>query len=177
VAEGATTDLAVTSDANGTLSAKLRGLVKIFASVWDSGNGRLKVDGSAVTQPVSGTFWQGTQPVSGPLTDTQLRASAVPVTSSPAGAATAALSNVNASATSVTVLAANSARLGFALYNDSSSAVDVKCGSAASATSFVKRLLANEYFATKDLGVNYTGIITAIWDSATGAMRVTEFTT
>lgn len=38
-----------------------------------------KVDGSAVTQPVSGTFWQATQPVSGPLTDAQLRASAVPV--------------------------------------------------------------------------------------------------
>jgi hypothetical protein len=31
------------------------------------------------TQPVSGTFWQATQPVSGPLTDAQLRASAVPV--------------------------------------------------------------------------------------------------
>jgi hypothetical protein len=29
--------------------------------------------------PVSGTFWQATQPVSGPLTDTQLRATAVPV--------------------------------------------------------------------------------------------------
>lgn len=29
--------------------------------------------------PVSGTFFQGTQPVSGPLTDAQLRASAVPV--------------------------------------------------------------------------------------------------
>jgi hypothetical protein len=28
---------------------------------------------------VTGTFWQATQPVSGPLTDTQLRASAVPV--------------------------------------------------------------------------------------------------
>lgn len=48
------------------------------------------VDGSAVmqpvsgvfwqaTQPVSGTFWQATQPVSGPLTDAQLRATAVPV--------------------------------------------------------------------------------------------------
>lgn len=31
-------------------------------------------------QPVTGTFFQGTQPVSGPLTDAQLRASAVPVT-------------------------------------------------------------------------------------------------
>jgi hypothetical protein len=40
---------------------------------------RLLVDGSGVTQPVSGTFWQATQPVSGPLTDAQLRAVAVPV--------------------------------------------------------------------------------------------------
>lgn len=31
------------------------------------------------TQPVSGTFWQATQPVSGPLTDTQLRATPVPI--------------------------------------------------------------------------------------------------
>lgn len=46
-----------------------------------------KVDGSAVTQPVSGTFFQSTQPVSiaasvavtGPLTDTQLRLTPVPV--------------------------------------------------------------------------------------------------
>lgn len=53
------------------------------------GSSAWKVDGSAVTQPVSGTFWQSTQPVSiasmpstpvtGPLTDTQLRATPVPV--------------------------------------------------------------------------------------------------
>lgn len=83
VAEGATTDAAVTTDANGTLSAKLRGLVKILGDAWDSANHRLnvaiqnalpagsntigkvdqgtggasawKVDGSAVTQPVSGS--------------------------------------------------------------------------------------------------------------------------
>jgi hypothetical protein len=33
--------------------------------------GALRVDGSAVTQPVSGTFWQTTQPVSGTVTVTQ----------------------------------------------------------------------------------------------------------
>jgi hypothetical protein len=65
VAQGTTTDAAITSDASGTVTGFLRGLVKMIASVWDSGNGRLKVDGSAVTQPVSGTFWQTTQPVSG----------------------------------------------------------------------------------------------------------------
>jgi hypothetical protein len=53
VAEGATTDAAVVTDVAGTVSGKLRGLVKILASVWDSVNGRLKVDGSGVTQPIS----------------------------------------------------------------------------------------------------------------------------
>lgn len=62
--QGTTTDAAVVTDVAGTMAGKLRGLVKILASVWDSVNGRLKVDGSAVTQPVSGAFWQATQPVS-----------------------------------------------------------------------------------------------------------------
>lgn len=50
-------------------------------------SGRTPVDGSGVTQPVSGSFFQTTQPVSiaatvpvsGPLTDTQLRATPIPV--------------------------------------------------------------------------------------------------
>lgn len=44
LAQGATTDAAVVSDVNGTLSAKLRGLVKIYADVWDSINHRLHVN-------------------------------------------------------------------------------------------------------------------------------------
>lgn len=44
--------------------------------------GAVKVDGAGNSFPVTGTFWQATQPVSGPLTDTQLRASAVPVSGS-----------------------------------------------------------------------------------------------
>lgn len=43
VAEGSTTDAAVTGDNTGTVSAKLRGLSKIFADVWDSVNHRLNV--------------------------------------------------------------------------------------------------------------------------------------
>ena len=49
---GAKSDVAITSDSAGTISGKLRGLVKILASVWDSAHGRIKVDGSGVTQPV-----------------------------------------------------------------------------------------------------------------------------
>lgn len=59
VVEGALADAAVVTDTSGTLSGKLRGLVKMFASVWDSANGRLKVDGSAVTQPVQGSNFDG----------------------------------------------------------------------------------------------------------------------
>ena len=40
---GATTDTAITTDANGSLSGKLRGLIKIFADVWDGVNHRLNV--------------------------------------------------------------------------------------------------------------------------------------
>ncbi len=43
VTQGAIADVAVTGDTNGTLSAKLRGLNKILADVWDSVNSRLKV--------------------------------------------------------------------------------------------------------------------------------------
>lgn len=41
---GTTGDAAVASDAIGTISGKLRGLVKIFANVWDSVNGWLKTE-------------------------------------------------------------------------------------------------------------------------------------
>jgi hypothetical protein len=50
---GARADAAVVGDVNGSVSAKLRGLSKLLNDVWDSVNHRLKVDGSAVTQPVS----------------------------------------------------------------------------------------------------------------------------
>jgi hypothetical protein len=40
--------------------------------------GHVVIDNASI--PVTGTFWQATQPVSGPLTDAQLRATGVPVT-------------------------------------------------------------------------------------------------
>src|SRR5581483_10717971 len=43
VTQGAIADAAVASDANGTISGKLRGLVKILADAWDSANHRLTV--------------------------------------------------------------------------------------------------------------------------------------
>lgn len=62
VAEGATTDAAITSDVNGTVSGKLRGLVKIFADVWDAANHWFRVRSSNELAD-RGAFVGGTTPV------------------------------------------------------------------------------------------------------------------
>ena len=94
----------------------------------------------------------------------------------PNHAATANLTNVAASAASVTVLAGNTARKGCIVVNDSTAGVYLKFGSAASATSYTYRLEAKQTFESP-AGVTYDGIITGIWDSATGNARVTELLT
>lgn len=55
IVEGSTADAAVITDASGTVSGKLRGLVKIWADIWDPTNHWIKilVGGSSITQPVS----------------------------------------------------------------------------------------------------------------------------
>jgi hypothetical protein len=118
----------------------------------------------------------GAVPVTGPLTDTQLRATPVPVTATtiPTKAATATKSNVSANASNVTVLASNASRKGGMFYNDSASACYLSLGATASVTSFTKKLLPGDYFDITPL--NYTGIVDCIWDSAVGSMRVTELT-
>lgn len=90
-----------------------------------------------------------------------------------APAATATLSNVSGSASSVTVLASNTARLGASVFNDSTSAVYLKYGASASTSSFSAKLDPGGYF---ECPFHYTGLIAGIWDSATGAARVTELT-
>ena len=108
VAEGATTDAAIVTDVNGTVSGKLRGLVKIFASVWDSPNGRLKVDGSGVTQPVSGSV---------SVIKLALAANA------PSSSSVGIVSGL--------VLAANASRKGGAFINNSANIISLGFGSAA----------------------------------------------
>lgn len=94
----------------------------------------------------------------------------------PVKSATSTVTFVAAAASSNPVLASNANRLGFVVYNDSQSAVYVKLGATASATSFTRRLFPGDQFSTADVGVDYTGTIDAIWDDANGFMRVTELT-
>jgi len=72
--------------------------------------GALRIDGSAVTQPVSGTFWQATQPVSGTVAATQSGTWNVTnisgTVSLPTGAATAA--NQSTANGSLATIATNS---------------------------------------------------------------------
>lgn len=91
------------------------------------------------------------------------------------GAATATLSNVAGSASSVTLLAANTNRRMAMFYNDSTAILYLKFGSTASTTSFTVKMFPEDYYELP-LPV-YTGIVTGIWASATGACRVTETTT
>jgi hypothetical protein len=88
---------------------------------------------------------------------------------------TATLANVAGSASSVTLAAANASREGVVIMNDSTAILYVKFGATASATSFTYKLNGGETYESSG-PVIYTGIITGIWASATGAARVTELT-
>lgn len=90
-------------------------------------------------------------------------------------AGTATLANVASSASSVTLLAANAARQGAVIMNDSTAILYIKFGATASATSFTYKLNGGETWESPPAPI-YTGIITGIWASANGAARVTELT-
>lgn len=85
----------------------------------------------------------------------------------------ATLTNVNSSATSVTLFAANGEANGRTIFNDSSSALDVKFGVTASATSFTVELAAGDFYEFPQ--PIYGGRVDGIWDVANGAARVTEW--
>jgi len=91
------------------------------------------------------------------------------------GATGVTRSDVAASATTVQILAASTTtRVGVALTNDSDSFVHVKCGTTASLTDFTIVMSPGAYW---EIPFSYTGRIDALWDTATGSMRISEFTT
>lgn len=84
------------------------------------------------------------------------------------------VTSVAASASNVTLLASTATRRGATFYNDSTSACYLKYGATASTSSFTVKIFGNGFHEI-DRAV-YTGQIDAIWDSATGNMRITELT-
>jgi hypothetical protein len=149
--------------------------------------------------PVTGTFFQATQPVSiatsvpvtGPLTDAQLRAAVVPVslasttvTNFPATqavtntletASTGTITSVTNAIASFSVLASNANRKGFVIHNDSTTTVFVAFAATTSATAFTIRLTSQASYISNSLPI-YRGAISGIASAANGALRITELT-
>lgn len=92
---------------------------------------------------------------------------------------TATLANVAGSASSVTLIAANAARRGWAITNDSTQILYVKLGTTASTSSYYEAIpaaTATQIFTLESQpGISYQGDITGIMPSANGNARTTEF--
>lgn len=94
----------------------------------------------------------------------------------PNKASSSAQTTVNDNAASVTILAANSARRGATIINDSTATLYLRLSSSsATTTNYTVQIVTNAYY---EVPFQYTGEITGIWasDPNTGAARVTELT-
>lgn len=89
-------------------------------------------------------------------------------------AKTSPQTSVASSASSVSLLAANAARRGAVMFNDSTQACYVTFGATATSSNFTYKLFPSQTLVF-DVPV-YPGAVSGIWDSANGNMRITEFT-
>jgi hypothetical protein len=88
--------------------------------------------------------------------------------------ATGTQSSVASSATDVTILAANTARLGASVFNDSTAVLYLLSGAGtSSATVYTVQVPSGGYY---EVPFGYTGILKGLWAAANGSVRVTEFT-
>lgn len=87
-------------------------------------------------------------------------------------ASTGNQTSVSSSASDTTLLAANAARLGYIIYNDSTSVLNVLAAAGTSSATLKSYVLQPGQSASDNA---YAGIIKGIWASANGAARVTEF--
>jgi hypothetical protein len=93
----------------------------------------------------------------------------------PINSGTGTITSPAGSASSTTLLAANTSRLSFAIFNDSTVILYVAMAATASTSSYTFQMNPGSYYEPPS-GFLYTGIITGIWASATGNARVTEYT-
>lgn len=98
----------------------------------------------------------------------------VSVSNFPSGSVTTSnITSVVASTSSVVLLPANASRRSATIFNDSTSNMFVSFGSAASLSNFTVRLKPTDYYEFP-LPV-FLGSVNAIWTTATGNARITEF--
>lgn len=96
------------------------------------------------------------------------------VSISPPRPTVSAPSSVTSTVTAdTTILAANSARLGAVIYNDSTAVLTIYLGTGQSATQFTYKLASQQAY---EVSFGYVGAISGSWAAANGAARVTELT-
>jgi hypothetical protein len=81
------------------------------------------------------------------------------------------INNVPSSVASITLLLANESRLGATIFNDSTKTLRISLGPNASSTNFTTKIPTQGYY---EIPFNYVGIITGLWEAASGAAKVTE---
>lgn len=91
----------------------------------------------------------------------------------PGGTATGVLTSVASSGTSVVLLAANSVRTGAYFYNDSTAILYLALAATASTTAYTVQVSAQGFFEVPTLP-GWLGVISGIWASANGSVRITE---
>jgi hypothetical protein len=159
--------------------ARLLGHVTVDAAPTTAVTGPLtdaQLRASAV--PVSGTFFQATQPVSGTVSVANFPATQAvtgTVTSTTARAGTGTASSVASTVTTnTTILAANANRFGASIYNESTAVLFLLLGAGTeSATVYTLQMAAGSYYETP---FGFTGIIKGHWASANGSARIVEYT-
>jgi len=124
-----------------------------------------KVDGSAVTQPVSGTVSVNALPA-GTNNIGDVDVLTLPTVASPT------VTQVASSASNVTLKASNGSRKGLLIFNDSTAILRVKFGATASSTSYTVQIAAGGYYEMPQ--PVYTGLVDGIWAAANGNAYVTE---
>lgn len=149
VTEGAIADVAVTGDNSGTVSAKLRGLNKILADVWDSVNHWLKVSLQASSAVIGHVI-----------------VDKVALTPASPTAATVGTSSAQA-------LASNSSRKGLILVNTSNNVIYLGFGAAAVVGSGV--VLTSYGSFTMQPTTMFTGAVNAIASAVSSNLAIQEF--
>lgn len=89
------------------------------------------------------------------------------------GAPTSALTSVASAASSTSLLAANTARRGAMIFNESTAILYVALAASASVTAYTYQIPAGGYWEVPAL---YTGAVFGIWAAANGSARITQIT-